>query len=90
MSEPRRPTEIKRNRDTPRVGDTVEIEGRVYRVVGVDASTPGTDAAMALDAARGGMIISYQLEYVRPAPAPGSAGGSAPRPAPRSKAKAGE
>ena len=68
MSEPRLYIQITRRRETSGIGDSVEIDGHVYRVVAMEASTPVTDASMDLDADRGDIIVSYQIEYVRPAP----------------------
>jgi hypothetical protein len=88
MSEPRRNIEIKRRRDTSSVGDLVEIEGYLYRILSADATTPRPDAAQDLDPERGDMIIDYQLEYVRPAPGSPPPPRPAAKPAPASKGKA--
>jgi hypothetical protein len=77
VTEPRLYTQVKRSRETLRVGDTVEIAEHVYRVVAVDATTPiKADQAADVDPERGDVILNYELEYVRPA-----AGGAVPRPA---------
>lgn len=70
MTEPRSYTNITRRGETSGVGDILEIDGHLYRVVALDASTPVTDASMDLNAERGDMIVSYELDYVGPALAP--------------------
>ena len=67
MSEPGLFTQIKRSRETLRVGDTVEIAGHVYRVMAVDATTPRFAEEHDIDPERGDVILNYELEYVRPA-----------------------
>jgi hypothetical protein len=67
MTQPKLLTQITRKRETSRIGDTVEIAGHIYRIVAMDAYTPRTDPATDIDAERGDVVVTYELEYVKPA-----------------------